>query len=180
LHYFSLLTQRGEAILIQRVYTIDIDRPSTGDKEGDGAEGQDGADGDADAAGGEGADEEDDDDVQLPSFKKRNADGESPTPEQPKKKKKLAKKAKPTEGGAAGAVGPDGAELPLDPMQQKMSKLDRDFELAVKSGKSTSRRRKKDDEDIVSQKLFFGIYSSAKTWRVESHDVKIGRNGISG
>ncbi|KAG0287759.1 Transcription factor iws1 [Linnemannia gamsii] len=127
------------------------DRPSTGDKEGDGAEGQDGADGDADAAGGEGADEEDDDDVQLPSFKKRNADGESPTPEQPKKKKKLAKKAKPTEGGAAGAVGPDGAELPLDPMQQKMSKLDRDFELAVKSGKSTSRRRKKDDEDIDTE-----------------------------
>ncbi|KAG0285799.1 Transcription factor iws1 [Linnemannia gamsii] len=126
------------------------DRPSTGDKEGDGAEGQDGTDGDADAAGEAGADEEDDDDVQLPSFKKRNADGSSPTPEQPKKKKKMTKKAKPTEGGAA-EVGPDGEELPLNPMQQKMSKLDRDFELAVKSGKSTSRRRKKDDEDIDTE-----------------------------
>lgn len=128
------------------MHELDVDRPSTGDK-GDNeeaAEGQEGADGE-DAAGE--ADEEDD--IQLPSFKKRHADGESPTPE-PKKKKKVAKKAgKPSEGGA-GAVGPDGLELPLDPMQQKMSKLDRDFDLAIKSGKSTSRRRKKDDEDIVS------------------------------
>ncbi|KAK3832931.1 MAG: hypothetical protein JOS17DRAFT_87256 [Linnemannia elongata] len=130
------------------------DRPSTGDKGEEAAEGQDnGADGtDGDAAGeGEAGADEEDDDIQLPSFKKRHADGESPTPE-PKKKKKLAKKAKPSADGAgAGGVGPDGAELPLDPMQEKMSKLDRDFDLAIKSGKSTSRRRKKDDEDIDTE-----------------------------
>jgi len=32
-------------------------------------------------------------------------------------------------------------------------KLEKDFELAVKAGKSTSRRRKKDDEDIVSERF---------------------------
>ncbi|KAK5805384.1 hypothetical protein F5H01DRAFT_353626 [Linnemannia elongata] len=129
------------------------DRPSTGDK-GEGAaeeqeNGADGTDGDGAGEGEAGADEEDDD-IQLPSFKKRHADGESPTPE-PKKKKKLAKKAKPSADGAGAGVGPDGAELPLDPLQEKMSKLDRDFDLAIKSGKSTSRRRKKDDEDIDTE-----------------------------
>ncbi|KAF9926402.1 Transcription factor iws1 [Linnemannia zychae] len=129
------------------------DRPSAHDRE-DGTNGQDSADkpnetegtGVAEGAEAEGAGSENEGDIQLPSFKKRNADGESPAPEA--KKKKLAKKAKPAEEGA---VAGDGTELPLDPMQQKLSKLDRDFELAVKSGKSTSRRRKKDDEDIDTE-----------------------------
>ncbi|KAK3842622.1 MAG: hypothetical protein J3R72DRAFT_523517 [Linnemannia gamsii] len=115
------------------------DRPNTDDK-ADVAEGQEGA-------GGEDAEEEDDE-PQLPSFKKRHADGDSPTPEQPKKKKKMVKKTKPVEGGE---VAGDGTEAPLDPTQQKLLKLERDFELAVKSGKSTSRRRKKDDEDIDTE-----------------------------
>ncbi|KAF9900080.1 Transcription factor iws1 [Linnemannia zychae] len=118
------------------------DRPKTDDKV-DGSEGQEGVDGE-----GAGDEDDEDDEPQLPSFKKRNADGDSPAPEQPKKKKKLAKKAKLAEGGA---VAGDGSELPLDPTQQKLLKLEKDFELAVKSGKSTSRRRKKDDEDIDTE-----------------------------
>ncbi|KAF9095977.1 Transcription factor iws1 [Mortierella sp. AD031] len=114
------------------------DRPRA-DEDGDRAEGQE--EGEGDAAG---SDKEDD--IQLPSFKKRHADGESPTPEP--KKKKLAKKPKLTDGAGVAA---DGSELPLDPTQQKLLKLEKDFDLAMKSGKSTSRRRKKDDEDIDTE-----------------------------
>ncbi|KAF9947406.1 Transcription factor iws1 [Mortierella alpina] len=94
------------------------------------------------------ADAEQDDDeeaIQLPSFKKRNADGESPTPEV--KKKKIAKKPKPAAEGVEG----DAELLPLDPRQQALLQLEKDFELAMKSGKSTTRRRRKDEEDIDTE-----------------------------
>ena len=158
---------------------MDIDRPSTEDK-GDGAaagqeNGTDGTDGDAAGEGEVGADEEDDD-IQLPSFKKRHADGESPTPE-PQKKKKMAKKGKPSADGAgAGGVGPDGAELPLDPLQEKMSKLDRDFDLAIKSGKSTSRRRKKDDEDIDTELDESAARFVAKMQEAAFADIDVARD----
>ncbi|KAF9896886.1 Transcription factor iws1, partial [Lobosporangium transversale] len=80
----------------------------------------------------------------LPSFKKRNADGNgSPAPEA--KKKKIAKKPKPSENKD---LPEDGADLPLDPRQQALMKLEKDFDLAMKSGKTSSRRRAKDDEEL--------------------------------
>ncbi|KAF9202246.1 Transcription factor iws1 [Haplosporangium sp. Z 27] len=92
--------------------------------------------------------EEKEEDVFLPSFKKRNADGGSPTPEA--KKRKIVKKAKPPKDGQQD--NPEGGEdLPLDPRQAALLKLERDFETALKSGKSTSRRRKKDEEDIDTE-----------------------------
>ncbi|KAF9571997.1 Transcription factor iws1 [Mortierella alpina] len=94
------------------------------------------------------ADEDQDDDeeaIQLPSFKKRNADGDSPTPEV--KKKKITKKPKPVAEGVEG----DSELLPLDPRQQALLQLEKDFELAMKSGKSTTRRRRKDEEDIDTE-----------------------------
>ncbi|KAF9950510.1 Transcription factor iws1 [Mortierella alpina] len=98
------------------------------------------ADADADA-------EQDDDEeaIQLPSFKKRNADGDSPAPEI--KKKKITKKPKPAADSAEG----DSELLPLDPRQQALLQLEKDFELAMKSGKSTTRRRRKDEEDIDTE-----------------------------
>ncbi|KAF9931044.1 Transcription factor iws1 [Mortierella alpina] len=94
------------------------------------------------------ADAEQDDEeeaIQLPSFKKRNADGDSPTPEV--KKKKVAKKSKP----AVDSAEVDNELLPLDPRQQALLQLEKDFELAMKSGKSTNRRRRKDEEDIDTE-----------------------------
>ncbi|KAG0209223.1 Transcription factor iws1 [Mortierella sp. GBA30] len=91
--------------------------------------------------------DEEEEDIQLPSFKKRNADGESPAPEM--KKKKPVKKPKPAGDGARD--GEVGEELPLDPRQQALLQLEKDFELALKSGKSTTRRRRKDEEDIDSE-----------------------------
>ncbi|KAG0300834.1 Transcription factor iws1 [Dissophora globulifera] len=99
--------------------------------------------------GGKGDDKEgqDDDDegergVPLPSFKKRHVDGGSPPPQQ--KKKKIAKKSRPSQDDSQNAEGED---LPLDPRQQALLQLEKDFELALKSGKSTTRRRKKDDDE---------------------------------
>ncbi|KAF9273824.1 Transcription factor iws1 [Mortierella alpina] len=99
-----------------------------------------------DSTGAADAEQDDDEEaIQLPSFKKRNADGDSPTPEV--KKKKIAKKPRPAADSAEG----DGELLPLDPRQQALLQLEKDFELAMKSGKSTSRRRRKDEEDIDTE-----------------------------
>lgn len=49
-----------------------------------------------------------------------------------------------------GVLNEGGEDLPLDPHQQKMLKLEKDFELALKNGKPSTRRRRKDEEDIVS------------------------------
>ncbi|KAF9361112.1 Transcription factor iws1 [Mortierella sp. AD094] len=94
------------------------------------------------------AEEEEEEGVPLPSFKKRNADGSSPAPEA--KKRKIIKKAKPARDGAQ-ENQEGGEDLPLDPRQVALLKLERDFETALKSGKSSSRRRKKDDEDIDTE-----------------------------
>lgn len=56
-----------------------------------------------------------------------------------------AKKAKPSSPSQT----VEGEEGPLDPRQQALLQLEKDFDLALKSGKSTSRRRRKDEEDIV-------------------------------
>ncbi|KAG0359732.1 hypothetical protein BC939DRAFT_452535 [Gamsiella multidivaricata] len=103
---------------------------------------------DKDTAQGEDAEEEPEEEgVPLPSFKKRFADGDSPAPEH--KKKKISKKTKPTKEGSQNLEG--GEELPLDPRQQALQQLEKDFELALKSGKSSSRRRRKDEEDIDTE-----------------------------
>ncbi len=62
---------------------------------------------------------------------------------------RIAKKPKPAADGVEG----DSELLPLDPRQQALLQLEKDFELAMKSGKSTSRRRRKDEEDIVSARF---------------------------
>ncbi|KAG0027266.1 Transcription factor iws1 [Podila clonocystis] len=96
----------------------------------------------------DGEEEEEDDEPQLPSFRKRNADGSSPPPEP--KKKKLASKKK-ADGGAS---RDDAAnETTSDPRDLKLQKLDRDFELALKSGKTSSRRRRKDEEEDIDNEL---------------------------
>ncbi|KAG0000786.1 Transcription factor iws1 [Entomortierella chlamydospora] len=92
--------------------------------------------------------EEEEEGVPLPSFKKRNADGSSPAPEA--KKRKIIKKAK-SAGDGLQDNQEGGEDLPLDPRQAALLKLERDFETALKSGKSSSRRRKKDDEDIDTE-----------------------------
>ncbi|KAF9206004.1 Transcription factor iws1 [Podila verticillata] len=91
--------------------------------------------------------EEEDDELQLPSFRKRNADGSSPPPE-PKKKKLITKKK--IEGG----LGDDAAnETTSDPRDLKLQQLDRDFELALKSGKTSTRRRRKEEEEDIDNEL---------------------------
>ncbi|CAO3565167.1 unnamed protein product [Mortierella alpina] len=117
------------------------DRASPKETEDHDTAGGNSGDADADAD----AEQDDDEAIQLPSFKKRNADGDSPAPEI--KKKKITKKPKP----AADSVEGDGELLPLDPRQQALLQLEKDFELAMKSGKSTTRRRRKDEEDIDTE-----------------------------
>ncbi|KAF9372666.1 Transcription factor iws1 [Podila verticillata] len=91
--------------------------------------------------------EAEDDELQLPSFRKRNADGSSPPPE-PKKKKLVHKKK--LEGGP----GDDAAnETTSDPRDLKLQQLDRDFELALKSGKTSTRRRRKEEEEDIDNEL---------------------------
>ncbi|KAF9580141.1 Transcription factor iws1 [Lunasporangiospora selenospora] len=84
--------------------------------------------------------------IQLPSFKKKRdpnrPDNNEDSPREPKKKK-LTKKSKPGEG----PEGQSGPDLPLDPREQALMQLEKDFELALKSGKSSNRRRRKEDED---------------------------------
>ncbi|KAF9100512.1 Transcription factor iws1 [Mortierella sp. AM989] len=99
------------------------------------------------AQDGDGEAEEEEEGIPLPSFKKRNADGGSPAPEA--KKKKIIKKTKPTKDGPQDLEG--GEDLPLDPRQAALLKLENDFEQALKSGKSSSRRRRKDEEDIDTE-----------------------------
>ncbi|KAG0019031.1 Transcription factor iws1 [Entomortierella chlamydospora] len=118
--------------------------------------------------------EEEEEGVPLPSFKKRNADGSSPAPEAKKRKyaaivssetavrpwdgkrhpssltNLIIKKAK-SAGDGLQDNQEGGEDLPLDPRQAALLKLERDFETALKSGKSSSRRRKKDDEDIDTE-----------------------------
>ncbi|KAF9157459.1 Transcription factor iws1 [Actinomortierella ambigua] len=87
--------------------------------------------------GQEGENEEDN--VQLPSFRKRNADGDTSSAEP---KRKLVKKKQ--DGAAGDQAGQDGVP---SARQAALEQLERDFENATKSGK-TARRRKKDEEDI--------------------------------
>ncbi|KAF9347258.1 Transcription factor iws1, partial [Mortierella sp. NVP85] len=96
-----------------------------------------GADGEKEAG-----DEQTEEGVPLPSFKKRNADGQAASTE-PKKRKTV--KRKPSQDGEG------GEDLPLDPHQQALLKLERDFEEALKNGKTTTRRRRKDEEDIDTE-----------------------------
>ncbi|KAG0261861.1 Transcription factor iws1 [Actinomortierella ambigua] len=101
--------------------------------------------------GQEGENEEDN--VQLPSFRKRNADGDTSSAE-PKRKLYETKmrvlldgdyQVKKKQDGAAGdQAGQDGVP---SARQAALEQLERDFENATKSGK-TARRRKKDEEDI--------------------------------
>ncbi|KAG0335134.1 Transcription factor iws1, partial [Podila humilis] len=94
--------------------------------------------------------EEEEDEPQLPSFRKRNADGSSPPPE-PKKKKIVSKSKK---AATTEHMGDDAEnEASLDPRDLKLQQLDRDFELALKSGKSQSRRRRKDEEEDIDNEL---------------------------
>lgn len=62
------------------------------------------------------------------------------------------KKPKSSQDGVLNAEG--GEDLPLDPHQQALLKLEKDFELALKNGKTSTRRRRRDEEDIVSAPLF--------------------------
>ncbi|KAG0006512.1 Transcription factor iws1 [Modicella reniformis] len=113
------------------------DQEYTGDDDTKETEGGDGEEG-----------EEIEEGVPLPSFKKRNADGQISSSDP--KKKKITKKPKSTLGGVLNSEG-GGDDLPLDPQQQALLKLEKVFELALKSGKSTTRRRRKDEEDIDSE-----------------------------
>ncbi|KAI1315267.1 Transcription factor iws1 [Mortierella claussenii] len=101
------------------------------------------------AAGDE--EEEEEEGTPLPSFKKRNADGEAPATVE-RKKKKVAKKPRPasSEGGQNLEGGED---LPLDPRQQALLKLEMDFAQAMKSGKTSSRKRGKDDDMDLEKDL---------------------------
>jgi len=152
-----------------------IDR--SGKDKDDAYEGEEASGEKADASGD--ADDDEEDEPQLPSFRKRNADGDSPAPTIKKKKyavclqrtcglvfeagtldlsfcfhlsycsidsSRSAKKAKPASSSSQPIEGEEG---PLDPRQQALLQLEKDFDLALKSGKSTSRRRRKDEEDIV-------------------------------
>ncbi|KAF9180651.1 Transcription factor iws1 [Haplosporangium sp. Z 767] len=94
------------------------------------------------AQDGDAAEDEEEEDIQLPSFKKKRADGDSSAPEPTKKK--LTKKPRP----AGGVTGEGDKDLPLDPKQAALEKFAADFEMAVKSGKTSTRRRKKDEEDV--------------------------------
>ncbi|KAF9434068.1 Transcription factor iws1 [Entomortierella beljakovae] len=94
------------------------------------------------------AGDEEEESIQLPSFKKRNADSGSPAPEA-KKIKSVKKNKAPTGASAENPEGED--DSPMDPRKAALLKLDRDFDAALKSGKTSSRRRRKDDEDIDTE-----------------------------
>ncbi|KAF9422175.1 Transcription factor iws1 [Podila epigama] len=93
--------------------------------------------------------EEEEEEPQLPSFKKRNADGTTPPPEP--KKKKIMKKSKKADSSAGEQKEGEIDLANMDPRQLKLLQLEKDFELALKSGKSSSRRRRKDEEDIDTE-----------------------------
>ncbi|KAG0052539.1 Transcription factor iws1 [Gryganskiella cystojenkinii] len=109
---------------------------------------------DGEAASGEQAegaeDAEEEEEPQLPSFRKRNADGDGDSPAPETKKKKASKKSKSASSPSQQPVG-EGEEGPMDPRQQALLQLEKDFELALKNGKTTSRRRRKDEEDIDTE-----------------------------
>ncbi|KAI8594459.1 hypothetical protein EDD21DRAFT_86847, partial [Dissophora ornata] len=103
-----------------------------------------------DGAEEEDAEEDEDEEnegIALPSFKKRNADGGSPAPEP--KKRKTVKKPKAAKGESQDAEG--GDDLPLDPRQKALLQLEKDFELAMKSGRSKTRRHNKDEVDLENE-----------------------------
>ncbi|KAG0243357.1 Transcription factor iws1 [Actinomortierella wolfii] len=113
--------------------TKDVGHEDEGGRQNDGTA----TEGEASAPPQEGEGEEDD--VQLPSFRKRGVDGDTSSSEP---KRKLIKKKQ--DGTSSEGVRPEGVP---SARQAALEQLERDFENATKSGKST-RRRKKDEDDI--------------------------------
>ncbi|KAG0200339.1 Transcription factor iws1, partial [Mortierella sp. NVP41] len=89
----------------------------------------------------------------FPCFTKRPAYGGNETPEgadkdggtKPSNFTKLITKPHPAQSAP---VATEGLELSAESLQQRLQKHDKDFDMAVQSGKSTSHQRKRCDEDI--------------------------------